>query len=409
MHTNTRHPHEQSAFSERTIIVFLVDDQAIVAEAVRRMLSEEADIQLEYCQNPTKALEMAGKIHPTIILQDLIMPEIDGLTLVRFFRASEATRRIPLIVLSSKEDPATKAEAFALGANDYLVKLPDKIELIARIRYHSKAYITLLERNETYDALLASQAALNSELKQAAAYVRALLPPRLTGDIHTDWEFIPSTSLGGDSFGYHWVDADHFAMYLLDVCGHGIGAALLSISVINALRAESLNNVDFRDPGQVLAELNQVFKMEHHNDMFFTIWYGVYHKQRREILYAGGGHPPAIAIAGDTPETAIAQKLAGDGFIIGAMPDKAYRTFSFSLKPFTRLYIFSDGIYEIEGCSGKICMVEDFIQMVDDLYKEKMAHVKGIIDSMKARQGKKIFDDDVSLLEIEFVQPGHDA
>ena len=409
MQTKNRHPHEQSAFSERTITVLLVDDQAIVAEAVRRMLSEEADIQLEYCQNPAKALEMAGKIHPTIILQDLIMPEIDGLTLVRFFRASEATRRIPLIVLSSKEDPATKAEAFALGANDYLVKLPDKIELIARIRYHSKAYITLLERNETYDALLASQAALNSELKQAAAYVRALLPPRLKGDIHTDWEFIPSTSLGGDSFGYHWVDEDHFAMYLLDVCGHGIGAALLSISVINALRAESLNNVDFRDPSQVLAELNQVFKMENHNDMFFTIWYGVYHKRRGEIRYAGGGHPPAIAIAGDTPETAIAQKLAGDGFIIGAMPDKAYRTFSFLLKPFTRLYIFSDGIYEIEGCSGKICMVEDFVQMVDDLYKEKMAHVKGIIDSMKARQGKDIFDDDVSLLEIEFVQPGHDA
>ena len=202
MHTNTRHSHEQSAFSERTIIVLPCGTtNPLWPKPFGEMLSEETDIQLEYCQNPAKALEMAGKIHPTIILQDLIMPEIDGLTLVRFFRASEATRRIPLIVLSSKEDPATKAEAFALGANDYLVKLPDKIELIARIRYHSKAYITLLERNETYDALLASQAALNSELKQAAAYVRALLPPRLTGDIHTDWEFIPSTSLGGDSFG----------------------------------------------------------------------------------------------------------------------------------------------------------------------------------------------------------------
>ncbi|MCF8131138.1 MAG: response regulator, partial [Deltaproteobacteria bacterium] len=256
---NPQHDREnRHTFSERTITVLLVDDQEIVAEAVRRMLSGEPDIRLEYCQDPTKALDLARKIHPTLILQDLIMPGIDGLTLVRFFRASDATRQVPLIVLSTKEDPATKAEAFARGANDYLVKLPDKIELIARIRYHSKAYITLLERNETYDALLASQAALNSELKQAAAYVRALLPPRLTGDIHTDWEFIPSTALGGDSFGYHWIDGDHFAMYLLDVCGHGIGAALLSISVINALRSESLNHVDFRKPGQVLAELNQV-------------------------------------------------------------------------------------------------------------------------------------------------------
>ena len=175
------------------------------------------------------------------------------------------------------------------------------------------------------------------------------------------------------------------------------------------MRSESLNNVDFRDPSQVLAELNQVFKMENHNDMFFTIWYGVYHKQRREIRYAGGGHPPAIAITGDTPETAIVQKLAGNGFIIGAMPDKMYRTFSFSLKPFTRLYVFSDGIYEIEGCGGKVCMAEDFLQMVGDLYQEKKAHVKGIIDSMKTRQGKEVFDDDVSLLEVEFGRFGHDA
>ncbi|MCD6295447.1 MAG: SpoIIE family protein phosphatase, partial [Deltaproteobacteria bacterium] len=351
---NLHHGHENPpVFSKRTITVLLVDDQEIVAEAVRRMLSGEPDIQLEYCQDPTKALDLARKIHPTLILQDLIMPGIDGLTLVHFFRASEDTRRIPLIVLSTKEDPGTKAEAFAMGANDYLVKLPDRVELIARIRYHSKAYITLLERNETYEALLVSQAALNSELKQAAAYVRALLPARIEGDIRTDWGFIPSTSLGGDSFGYHWIDTDHFAMYLLDVCGHGIGAALLSISVINALRAESLNQVDFRNPGRVLAELNQVFKMENHNDMYFTIWYGVYHKQKGEITYAGGGHPPAIAITGDSPETAKLVKLPGEGFIIGAMPDVEYPVSSFSLKPFTRLFIYSDGVF---GKNGGIFM-----------------------------------------------------
>ncbi|MBW2708359.1 MAG: SpoIIE family protein phosphatase [Deltaproteobacteria bacterium] len=404
---NLLHAHENPpVFSKHTIVVLLVDDQEIVAEAVRRMLSGEPDIQLEYCQDPTKALDLARQIHPTLILQDLIMPEIDGLTLVRFFRASEDTRQIPLIVLSTKEDPATKAEAFARGADDYLVKLPDRVELIARIRYHSKAYITLLERNEAYDALLASQAALNSELMQAAAYVRALMPARLMGDIRTDWEFIPSTSLGGDSFGYHWIDPDHFAMYLLDVCGHGIGAAILSISVINDLRSESLNQVDFRNPGQVLAELNQVFKMENHNDMYFTIWYGVYHKQKCEITYAGGGHPPAIAITGDSPETAKLVKLPGQGFIIGAMPDKEYPVSSFSLKPFTRLFIYSDGIYEVDGCGDRVCMVEDFVQVVSDLYRENNAHVKGIIDAMKLRQGKDIFNDDVSLLELEFAPSG---
>ena len=141
---------------------------------------------------------------------------------------------------------------------------------------------------------------------------------------------------------------------------------------------------------------------------YFTIWYGVYHKQKGKITYAGGGHPPAIAITGDSPETAKLVKLPGEGFIIGAIPDKEYPVSSFSLKPFTRLFIYSDGIYEIDGCGGKVCMVDDFVQVVSDLYRENNAHVKGIIDTMKSRQGKDIFDDDVSILEIEFASSDHD-
>lgn len=129
----------------------------MIGEAVRRMLSSEQDIDFHYCPDPTQAIKMANQVGPTVILQDLVMPEIDGLTLVRYFRANPSTKEVPLIVLSSKEEPVTKAEAFALGANDYMVKLPDKLEVLARIRYHSKGYINLLERNEAYNALLKSQ------------------------------------------------------------------------------------------------------------------------------------------------------------------------------------------------------------------------------------------------------------
>jgi len=132
------------------VTVLLVDDQMIIGEAVRRMLADEKDIDFHYCQDATQAIKMAERISPTVILQDLVMPEIEGLTLARYFRANEATRDVPLIVLSSKEEPVTKARAFALGANDYVVKLPDRLELLARIRYHSKGYINLLERNEAY-------------------------------------------------------------------------------------------------------------------------------------------------------------------------------------------------------------------------------------------------------------------
>ncbi len=138
------------------ITVFLVDDQAMIAEAVRRALTEE-DLDFHYCQDPTEAIKMAEELEPTIILQDLVMPEIDGLTMVKFYRANPILSQVPIIVLSTKEEPEIKSKAFEFGANDYLVKLPDSIELIARIRYHSQAYISLMERDAAFRALEKSQ------------------------------------------------------------------------------------------------------------------------------------------------------------------------------------------------------------------------------------------------------------
>ena len=138
-------------------MVLLVDDQPIVAQAVSRLLADLPDIDLHYCSDPIDAIKEANRIKPTVILQDLVMPSIDGLDLVRLFRANRETADTPIIVLSSEEDSQVKSQAFAVGANDYLVKLPDKIELIARIRYHSKAYINLLQRDDAFRALRESQ------------------------------------------------------------------------------------------------------------------------------------------------------------------------------------------------------------------------------------------------------------
>jgi adenylate cyclase len=164
---------------KHAIKVLLVDDQPIIGEAVRRMLATEADILFRYCSDPTAALHVANEFAPTVILQDLVLPDIDGLMLVRFFRANATTRDIPLIVLSTKEEPKTKAEAFACGANDYLVKLPDKLELLARIRYHSRGYIGLLERNDAYKALedMAKQLQLHNR------FIRKTFGRYLTDDI----------------------------------------------------------------------------------------------------------------------------------------------------------------------------------------------------------------------------------
>lgn len=150
-------------------MVLLVDDQVLICEAVRRALAGEADLDFHYCTDPLEALRIAEEVKPTVILQDLVMPGMDGLDLVRRYRDTPATHAVPVIVLSAKDEPAVKSAAFQAGANDYLVKLPDRIELIARIRYHTRAYLDHVQRDAAYAALRESQRQLmqaNLELER---------------------------------------------------------------------------------------------------------------------------------------------------------------------------------------------------------------------------------------------------
>ena len=155
--------------TDYAIRVLLVDDQRMIGEAVRRALVTEPDIEFRYCGDPNTAVQVAEEWKPTVILQDLVMPGVDGLTLVRRYRETPATQSVPVVVLSTKEEPTVKSEAFSLGASDYLIKLPDAIELIARVRHHSKAYINQVQRDEAYRALHESQRKLleiNHELQR---------------------------------------------------------------------------------------------------------------------------------------------------------------------------------------------------------------------------------------------------
>ena len=163
---------DDQAITQFKVRVLLVDDQLIIVEAIRRMLGEQADIEFHYVTDPAAAVATALQLQPTVILQDLVMPEVDGFTLLREYRLDEQLRHVPVIVLSAKEDPKLKAHSFAVGANDYVVKLPDKLELLARIRYHSAGYISRLQRNEAFQFLRASQKNLadaNIELQKLAA------------------------------------------------------------------------------------------------------------------------------------------------------------------------------------------------------------------------------------------------
>jgi adenylate cyclase len=179
--------------------VLLIDDQPMIGEAVRRLLSGEADIAFDFCRDADAALDAAARFEPTVILQDLVMPGIEGLDMVRRFRSVTSTAQVPVIVLSAKEEPAVKAEMLTNGANDYLVKLPDRVELLARVRVHSEAYTRLLERNAAFQALERSLADLKREQERSEKLLLNILPAeiadRLKDGPATIAESFPSVSV----------------------------------------------------------------------------------------------------------------------------------------------------------------------------------------------------------------------
>src|SRR5262249_17017682 len=164
--------------------------------------------------------------------------------------------------------------------------------------------------------------ALDRELADASEYVLSLLPaPISVGRVQTEWRFVPSTQLGGDAFGYYWLDEKTFVLFMIDVSGHGVGAAMHSVAVVDVLRQRPLPGVDWRDPGQVLASLNNRFQMDQYHGMLFTIWYAVYDAGSRRLSYSAAGHHPAYLL---TPGQSAVRPLGVKALMIGAAPGLSY-------------------------------------------------------------------------------------
>ena len=163
-------PVDSADRADEQVRVLLVDDQRIIVEAVRRMLAADTDIAFHAATEARTAVATALALRPTVILQDLVMPGVDGFDLIQEYRADPVLREVPVIVLTTKDEPKLKAHGFAVGANDYLVKLPDQLELVARIRHHSSGYIKGLK----CDACQAKLASVREELAQVKAELAAL-------------------------------------------------------------------------------------------------------------------------------------------------------------------------------------------------------------------------------------------
>lgn len=244
---------------------------------------------------------------------------------------------------------------------------------------------------------------LQSELKEAAAYMRSLLPPPMTEGVKIAHQFVPSNQLGGDAFDYYWLDSDNLALYLLDVSGHGVRSTLLSVGVLNLLRNQSLQNTDFYQPRSVLSNLNRAFQMSENGEDYFTIWYGVYNRTQRILNYSSAGHPPALLLS----STAVVSSLCSSGLPIGMLPDVTYQQENHTIAPDSTLYLFSDGVFEITTTDGKRWQFEQFSELIQMYHQRRPHNLNKIFTEITRIQGQETLEDDYSLIQADFITEGN--
>ncbi len=303
-----------------------------------------------------------------------------------------------VLVCGEKRDDSLYLLYIRLGAVDYFTPEQNSEIVLARVQgavavskgnYRRQLYIRALEINKY---------SVSKEFSSAAAYVSALLPkPFKTSSLKVDWVFLPSLELGGDIFGYTWLSPSEFVVYLLDVSGHGLEASLFSVTVMNLLSKQLLKKADFRDPASVLTELNSIFHIEEQNNMYFTVWYGVYDTEKRLLTYSSAGSQPAVLYPPESP----AERLSSDGLIIGIDQDTVYTNNVRFIAPGAHLYVFSDGIFEIRKNNGVMMTLDEFVQIlgVRDSEGESCRSFARRVESM-SKTGQ--FDDDVSMIELSF-------
>ena len=378
--------------------IVVVDDEPEFSTPLVQQLTRDGYECMKFSTG-TEALHYLAEHPCQMVLLDVIMPDMSGREVLEQIKSSEALRDTPVIMTAQRHELDHIAGSIHEGAEDFLAKPYNPTIVRARVASSiQRKQLRELEQR-TFLALVKSQQQLAAELSEAAEYVTSLLPEKLATPVASDWRYIPSSQLGGDSFGYHWIDDDHLAIYLLDVCGHGVGAALLSVSVLNFLRSGTLPAAEARNPASVLGRLNTTFLMERHNDMYFSLWYGVYNTRKQELEYSSGGHPPAILI---TPGS-DSQSLSAGGTVIGAIQPLEYQAERVTIPSGSRLYVFSDGAYEIDRPDAPMMGYAEFAHLLQNNDAEQ--GLAGILECIGEQHGSEIFDDDISLMEFRFLRP----
>jgi PAS domain S-box-containing protein len=240
---------------------------------------------------------------------------------------------------------------------------------------------------------------LMAELNSAARYVASILPGDLDGPARVSSCYAPSRQLGGDSYDYRWIDDDHLIVYLVDVSGHGVEAAMVSVSVHNLLRADTLPQDTLLNPAVALHELNRLFQMDHHGGNYFTAWYGVYQASTRTLRYSSAGHPPALVLSDRRPGEVLAE-LSTNALPVGVFDDTEFETRTYVVPPEATLLLYSDGAFEFQLREGRWCSLADFVDVCTRTCGTTGWSLDSLIGALTASSLSGLFEDDCTLVRV---------
>lgn len=373
--------------------ILIIDDDSTTQMLLERTLSTQGyDVTL--ASDGEEGLIKARAIRPALIICDWIMPRKNGLEVCSQIKSTPELSTTFFILLTSLDSVEDRVKGLDAGADDFLCKPIEMNELTARVRAGLRLH--QLSKDLQLQKLL-----LEAELAEAAEYVSTILPePLKHPSLNIDVCFIPSRQLGGDSFDYFWLDDRHLVFYLLDVSGHGLRASLPSLAVVNLLRSRGLSDVDYYQPDTVLKGLNRTFQMSDRNDKYFTIWYGVYDRQNRNLTYSSAGHPPAILLTSESQ--CLEQRLKTPGVPVGMFPNIQYINGSCKIAANSSLYVFSDGIYEIEQQPNSHWGLDRLINLLKKYQQTPERDLKRLLQYVRSWHPNFQFEDDLSILQIDF-------
>lgn len=391
--------------------ILVVEDNKTAMKVLIRAL-RNSDYDVVTAADGLLAWEILENEHIQMVISDWVMPGLNGPDLCKRIRSAEFSHYIFIILLTTKDRKSDIIEGINAGADDFMVKRFNHKEL--------KARILAGERILKYEAILAERnkklenaySIIEKDLKVASKIQLGLLPQQNSRiyDIQFKWLFLPSAYVGGDIFNYFKLDEYHVGFYILDVAGHGVPAAMLSVTLSRVL---TLKNNDacilkkktdtppfylITKPSDVISNLNKRFQTFDETMQYFTMIYGTIDIRDGGVTISSAGHPPAFVFR----KGGACESINMSGFPVGMFPDVEYEEEQFQLKKGEKFVIYSDGITECQNGKGEQFTPERFLDtLTSELLLPAPQLTLKLEKSIREWNDNDKFEDDITFLSIE--------